>query len=128
MIRLNLAYEEALKQALPVNKVYTNRLSRDEALILTRRMLERKQAEAALRELMRSDVHDAEWYGLQGQVFMLLEQYDAAEKAYRQAVRMDPENNEYHAGALEAIVALRNERTLRGKLGKLLRNAFRNGK
>ena len=125
MIRLNLAYEEALKLALPVRASAARTIPRDDAIHLARKMLTRSQAEAALRELMRSEDRNAEWYALKGQVFMALEQYDAAHSAFREAIRMEPDNNDYRSGALDAVIAMRKEKTLEGRVRKFWRNTFR---
>lgn len=123
MTRLNLAYEEALKMAtVRQQAAYHQELPRDEALQLALRMLNRDNPRSALRQLNRSDSKNAEWYHIQGQVFMALEEFEKAEIAFRQAIKMKPENNVYRAAALDANVAARKANTLQGKLKKLFQN------
>ena len=49
---------------------------------------------------------------------MAMEEYESAHQSFRQAVRMDPENNVYRAGALAAAVAHQKEQKLPGKVRK----------
>ena len=120
MIQLNLAYEEALRLATPrQHPSYTQELPRTEAVILAEKMLGRGNPESALRQLMRSESRDASWYYVQGKILMRMEQYESAHQSFREAVRREPENNEYRSGALDAAVAMKKETTLQGKLKKL---------
>ena len=60
MIRLNLAYEQAIKLATPrQHAAYEQEIPKEEAVRLAKRMLERNSAESALRQLDRSDSRDA---------------------------------------------------------------------
>lgn len=123
MIRLNLAYEEAMKLAAPrQHAAYEQELPKDEAVRLAKRMLERNSAESALRQLDRSDARDAAWYFTRGQVYMVLEQYEDAHQAFRQAIDMNPESNTYRAADLDAVVALRKAGTLGGRIDKFFRD------
>ncbi|MBQ9253018.1 MAG: DnaJ domain-containing protein [Clostridia bacterium] len=123
MIRLNLAYEEALRLATPrQNPAYQQELSGEEAVTLAERMLQKGKPENALRQLARAESRDAAWYYTQGRVLMQLEQYHSAHQSFREAVRREPDNNDYRAGALAAAVAEKKEKTLGGKVRKALRS------
>ena len=117
MVQLNLAYEEALRLALPrQNPAYTREIAVSEAVQLANRMLRRNGPEAALRQLMRADKKDASWYYTQGKILMKMNKYESAHQSFREAVRLNPDNNDYHAGALEAAVALKKQSTLYGRI------------
>ena len=122
MIRLNLAYEEALRLAMPrQHAAYTQELPRQDAVILAERMLQKERPENALRQLLRAEERDALWHFTHGKVLMRLGRFAEAHQAFREAVRLDPENNEYRGGALAAAVAEKKEATLSGKMKKFLR-------
>ena len=126
MIQLNLAYEEALRLATPRQQAaYSRELPLDEAVTLARRMLQKDRPEAALRQLMRAESRDAVWFDTYGRTLMRMEHYHEAHQAYREAVRMDPENNQYRAGALEAAVAEQKEKTLTGRIRKAVHHLRR---
>lgn len=123
MIRLNLAYEQAIKLATPrQHAAYEQEIPKEEAVRLAKRMLERNSTESALRQLDRSDSRDAAWYFTRGQVYMVLEQFEDAHKAFRQAIDMNPDSNVYRAADLDAVVALRKAGTLGGKIDKFFRD------
>ena len=126
MIRLNLAYEEALRLATPRQHApYVREISGEEAVTLADRMLQRENPQGAMRQLMRADDKDAKWYNMYGRVLMRMDQYHEAHLAYREAVRLEPENNEYRSGALEASLAEKKERTLGGQIRKWARGLKR---
>ena len=129
MIRLNLAYEEALKLAAPrQHAAYEQQLPKDEAVQLANRMLERNHAESALRQLDRSTERDAAWYFTRGQVYMVLEQYENAHVAFREAINRNPDNNTYRAADLDAVIAIRKAGTLSGKMEKFVRDLKKKAK
>lgn len=122
MIELNLAYEEASRLAGTHRaNIYTRELAAEDAKQLARKMLRQHSPESALRQLMRADHKDAEWYYMQGYILMEMHQYESAHQSYRAAVRQDPENIEYRRGALDASVALKKSQTVTGRLKELLR-------
>ena len=111
LLALNLAYEEALRLASPKRaNTYTHTLPPEDA----------KHPESALRQLLRAEIRDDEWYYLQGHILMEMQQYESAHASFREAVRRDPENNVYRQGALDAALAMKESATLQGKLKKLL--------
>lgn len=123
MIALNLAYEEALKLTASRRTVesYNKELPLDEALTLAAKMLRRESPESALRHLMRATKRDGRWYAMQGAILLAMDQYETAHQSYREAVRQEPDNNEFRRGALEAAVALKKSRTLAGRIRLLIR-------
>ena len=125
MVQLNLAYEEALRLANPRPQSAPD-IPREEALRLAEKMLSQGSPESALRQLLRADSRDADWFYLQGQILMAMEQYDSAHQSFREAVRSDPENNRYRQGALDAVLALRKSNTIPGKMKKLFKRKKQN--
>ena len=122
MVALNLAYEEALRLSSPrISSPVTPELSSAEAILMAQRAMARDNPEGALRSLIRCEERDGDWYYMQGKVLMALDEYDSAHQSFRQAVRMDPENNVYRAGALAAAVAQQKAQTLQGKVKKVFR-------
>jgi len=120
LVRLNLAYEAALKLA-PRQAVGFNLISQEEAKHFARRLVEQGNLESALRQLGRADSKDAEWYCLQGEILMALKQYETAHQSYREAVRRDPDNRLYRQGALDAALAMKKNRPLGTKIADWMR-------
>ena len=110
LIRLNLAYEEALR--LSAGRVPHYQVPGEEAKALARKLLEQGRYESALLQLSRTEERDDEWYFLQGEVLMAMRQFASAHQAYREAIRQDPENNEYRRGALEAALQVKKHQRL----------------
>lgn len=126
MVALNLAYEEALRLASPRPQAPSGPPpSVAEAILMAERALARDNPEAALRQLLRSEKRDGDWYYMQGKVLMALEQYESAHQSFREAVRMSPDNNVYRSGALAAVVAQRESETIQGKVKKVFRNILK---
>ena len=124
MVALNLAYEEALRLASPrtgANPV-TPELSSPEAILMAQRAMAKNNPEGALRSLIRCEQRDGDWYYMQGKVLMALDEFEIAHQSFRQAVRMEPENNVYRAGALAAAVALQKAQKLPGRMKKMFKN------
>jgi tetratricopeptide (TPR) repeat protein len=117
MIRLNLAYEEALRLASPrKTAAFVQELSREDAIQLAERMLAKGNPEGALRQLMRAESKDAQWHYTHGRTLMAMEYFREAQMAFREAVKLKPDNNQYRAGALEAAVAEKKAGTLQGRI------------
>ena len=117
MVALNLAYEKALAHC--ANKDSTGRpvlISCDDAVELGEKMLAKGFPESALQQLLRASSRSAAWYATQGKVLMEMSQFESAEQSYREAVRMEPDNIRYRAGALDALVAFRKSKTISGRL------------
>lgn len=121
MVALNHAYEEALSSVSPAEETRRPRtISCDDAVDLGAAMLNKGYPESALQQLLRAESRNAAWYALQGKVLMEMGQFLSAEQSYREAVRLEPDNLTYRAGALDALVALRKSRTLTGRIRHLL--------
>lgn len=121
LVVLNLAYEEALR-IIGVKRVGFNMVSPEEAKHFAQKLMEQGNPESALRQLNRADRKDAEFYDLQAQILMRLEQFETAYQSYREAVRLSPEENRYRRGALDASLAIKRSRTIWYKIGKLVRD------
>lgn len=121
MIALNLAYEQALRLAVPhkTSGTYQHTLNVEDALHLAAKMLRQKNPDSALHHLNRTKDRNAAWYDMQGQAYMGLHQYEEAHQSFREAVRRDPDNLQYRRGALDAALAMKNAQTLHGKLKNL---------
>ena len=115
LVRLNLAYESALKLAARTT-VGFNLISQEEAKHFAKRLVEQGNLESALRQLNRADSKDADWYCLQGEILMALRQYENAHQSYREAVRREPDNRTYRQGALDAALAMKKNRPLGAKI------------
>ncbi len=122
MIALNKAYEDALTYASKADSTVSRKqtIRCEDAVELGSAMLNKGYPESALQQLLRASSRSAEWYAVQGQVLMAMCQYLSAEQSFREAVRMEPDNLNYRAGALDALVALRKSRTFAGRLRHLM--------
>ena len=122
LIALNLAYEAALKLAVPKKSgAYTHTLPLEDAKQLARKMMRQQNPDSALRQLLRANVRDAAWYDLQGQILMQLYQYEAAHQSFREAVKRCPDNREYRRGALDAALAMKKSKTFPGRIMQFFR-------
>ena len=111
MIRLNLAYEEALRLAAG-HQVGYRTVPSDQAKSIARKLMEQGRYESALLQLGRAETKDGEWYFIQGQLLMDMRQFVSAHQSFREAVRQSPDNNEYRRGALEAALAVKKHQKL----------------
>ena len=121
MVRLNLAYEEAIRLASPRVQPAEAELSAAAVVLMAERSLARNNPEGALRTLLKCEKRDGDWYYMQGKVLMAMEQYDSAHQSFREAVRRCPDNNVYRSGALAAALAFRKSETIQGKVHKVLK-------
>ena len=118
---INLAYREAIRLTSERQQmVYTQELPLEDAKHLARKMMRQENPASAIRQLLRADERDGEWFDLQGQALMALKQYESAYQSFRAAVRCNPDNIEYRRGALDASVAMRKSKTLGGRVQALL--------
>ena len=126
MVQLNLAYEEALRLASPRPQAPAGPPPTvAETILMAERALARDNPEAALRQLLRSEKRDGDWYYMQGKVLMAMDQFESAHQSFREAVRLSPDNNVYRSGALAAVVAQRESETIQGKVKKVFRNILK---
>ena len=111
LIRLNLAYEEALRLAAE-KQVGFHMVPVEEAKRFAKTLLEQGRYESALLQLGRAESKDDEWFYLQAQILMNMRQFLSAHQAYREAIRLNPDNREYRRGALEAALAVKKHQKL----------------
>jgi len=111
LVRLNLAYEEALRMAAAPQVGY-HAMPVEQALSIARKLMEQQRFESALLQLARADDKNEEWYAVQGQLLMKMRQYASAHQSFREAVRRDPENRDYRAMALDAAVTMKKHQKL----------------
>ena len=116
MVRLNLAYEEAIRLASPRIQPAEAELSAAAAVLMAERSLARNNPEGALRTLLKCDKRDGDWYYVQGKILMAMEQYESAHQSFREAIRLCPENNVYRSGALAAVLAHRKAESIQGRV------------
>lgn len=114
LVRLNLAYAEALRQATYRE---TNHVKIPDAKQMARKLYEQGHYDGALRVLSKAPEQDADFYVLQGSILLKRGEAEAAHASFRTAVRMEPENAGYREMALEAGVQMRKGKTLRGRMG-----------
>lgn len=114
LIALNLAYDKA-SQIAAANAL-DHDLPTEEAIRLASKMLSRKQPALALRQLIRTQNHTAQWYALQGRILMDMRQYVSAHQAFSQAVRMEPSSAAYRNGVMEAALQARKQQSVSGKI------------
>ena len=88
-------------------------------------MLAKTNPEGALRQLMRAENKNGDWYYTYGKILMHMEKYPEARQAFREAVRKNPDNREYRRWALDAEIAEKKEKTFSGKVQKWARNLKR---
>ena len=126
MIELNLAYEEAyhLASSRRVN-TYSHALPVDDAVNLAGKMLRQHSPESALRQLMRAESRGGAWYAMQGHILMQMGQYESAHQSFREAVRLEPDNNTFRQGALDAALAMKKAQTFTGRIEKLFKHRKR---
>ena len=105
-----------------------NLISPEEAKHFAKKLMEQGNPESALRQLNRADHKDADFFYMQGNILMELEQFETAYQSYREAVRLAPEENRYRRGALEASLAIKRSRTLWYQIGKWVRDLLGQGK
>ena len=86
-----------------------------DAFAVAQRLFSRGMYDSALRMLNRSAARDGAWYALQGAALLKMGEAEAAHASYRAAVRLEPQNEVFRAGALEAAVRMRKQRTPIGR-------------
>lgn len=133
LIRLNLAYEEALRLASgrqPPGPLST--LSAEDIKKNARHLMELQRYESALLQLSHSSQRDGEWYYIHGSLLMRMHQYDTAHQSFREAVRQQPENRAFRQGALDAAMAVKKHQKWRYRVadwaGSFFRRQYRGGR
>lgn len=129
LVQLNLAYEEALRQAGARQHSPFRAVSPEEAKQLARKLLDQQRYESALLQLSHANTRDGEWYFIHGEILMGMHQYSTAHQSFREAVRLDPENNQYRQGALDAALAVKKHQKWGYRTAEWAKNLLhRNGK
>ena len=116
LVKLNLAYAEALRLCASVNKTEFRGVPVKQVNQVARKLLEQGRYESALLQLSRADIKDGEWYFIQGQLLLKMKQFASAHQSFREAVRQEPDNREYRAGALDAALAMKKHQKLPYKM------------
>ena len=125
LIELNLAYEEALKITSHQHQPAYHTISCEEAKSTALRLIEEQRYETALLQLSRTQQKDDEWFYLEGRVLMGMRQYDSAQQAFQQAVRLDGSKREYRAWAFDAAIAVKRQHQLRYRVSNLAEKIMR---
>ncbi len=113
LIALNQAYEEAYKKAgdIATGPVY-HTVPLDQALDIAEKLIAQERYETALLQLGRAEFKDDRWFFVEGKIMLGMKQYATAHQAFREAVRMNPDNREYRAFALEAALQIKKHQKL----------------
>lgn len=114
MIKLNHAYEEALKHSMTLRPPQsatapgaTAGREQEELLSDIRSLMALGQLENARRALMRAEGRGAEWNYLFGAILMRMGDYDRASVYFGVSTRMSPDSAQYRA-ALRSAESLRD--------------------
>ena len=127
LVKINVAYEKAVSVlAKPV--IGYHKVNIKQAKATARRLLDQGQLESALLQLGRSDVKDAEWFALQGEILMGFKEYDTAHASLREAVRRDPDNMGFRRLALDAAIQVKRHKQLPMRLKDSIQGFFIGGK
>lgn len=113
LVQLNLVYAEAMRQA-SFRKAH--HVTVTDAKKVAEKLLEQGHPDAALRMLNKAPDRDAEWFDLQGMILLKKGEPEAAHACFRTAVRLEPDNIRHRELALNAGVAMRRQKTLRGRM------------
>ena len=113
LIELNRAYEEAYKLAGDgqTGPVY-HTVPLDQALAIAEKLIDQQRFETALLQLGRAEFKDDRWFFVEGKIMLGMKQYATAHQALREAIRLNPENREYRALALEAALLIKKHQKL----------------
>ena len=122
MVRLNLAYDRAMKVVRERAQGEQETILPD-AFAVAQQLFVRGLVRDALRMLNRAPLRDGPWYALQGAILLRLGEPGAAHASYRAAVRLEPGNEAYRAGALQAAVRMRRKPTVADKITRWVRRA-----
>ncbi|MDR0897034.1 MAG: tetratricopeptide repeat protein [Oscillospiraceae bacterium] len=113
LVRLNLAYAEALRQ---VSAREAGVATIPDAVQVARKLLSQGHLDSALRILLKAPARDAEFFALQGDILIKKGEAEAAHAAYRSAIRLDAQNPLYRQAALRAAVEMQRQKTIPGKI------------
>lgn len=124
LVELNLAYEQAMRAASQRPLSFTA-LPAEQAIAIAKKLMEQGHPESALGQMARAEQKTEEWYFFQGQLLMQLKQYASAHQAFRAAVKLAPDNNEYRSWALDAAVAVKKHQKLHYKVADWAQGLFK---
>ena len=123
LVELNLAYEEALKAA-PDHPAGFYTMPLEQALHTAEKLADQGRWETALLQLGRAENKDDRWFFIQGRIMMGMKQYATAHQAFREAVRLAPENREYRSWALDAALMVKKHQKLPYKVADWAEKTF----
>lgn len=127
LIALNLAYESALSRAPKPQEVNpSSSVPAHQAKAFAQRLAKEGNYHSALRQLIRAETRDAQWFYIQGNILMSMKQYTSAHQSYREAVRLEPNNSLYRQGAFDAAIAMKKEKNLPYRIGSWFKKGFKN--
>ena len=124
LVDLNLAYEQAMKAASQRQYTFTA-LPAEQAIAIAKKLLEQGHVESALGQMTRAETKTDAWYFFQGQLLMKMKQFASAHQAFRAAVKLCPDNNEYRSWALDAAVAYKKHQKLPYKVASWAQGLFK---
>ena len=125
MVRLNLAYKEALTRCVKNRSSHYVVQSPEKAMAMAQSYFERKQYDRALVQLSHIEEKTAPWYALQGNILMGMGQYQSALQSFKVCTRMDPENRDYHEATLRAAVAVRKHQQIHYRIADWARGLLK---
>ena len=124
LVELNLAYEQAMKSTAQRPLSFTA-LPADQAIAIAQKLMDQGHVESALGQMARAENKTEAWYFFQGQLLMKMKQFASAHQAFRAAVSLAPDNNEYRAWALDAAVAYKKHQKLPYKVASWAQGLFK---
>ncbi len=126
LIALNLAYEAALARAPKPEQINpASAVPTDQAKAFAQRLAKEGNYHSALRQLIRAETRDAQWFYIQGNILMDMRQYTSAHQSYREAVRLEPKNSLYRQGAFDAAIAMKKQKNLSYRIGSWFKKGFK---
>ncbi len=124
MVRLNLAYKEALTRCVKNRTSHYVVQSPEQAMNMARALFERRQYDRALVQLSHITDKTTEWFALEGQILMGMGQYSSALQAFKICTKNEPHVRQYHEWCLEAAVAMRKHQKLHYRIADWAKGLF----
>ncbi len=122
MVQLNLAYREALERSSKGSGYIVQ--PPEKAWERAQIYFAREEWDRALVQLSHIQEHDLDWYRMQGDILMKMNQYASALQAYKICVKLAPEDQECHQRCLDAAVALRKRHSLPHRIADWVKGIF----
>ena len=79
---------------------------------IAEKLIDQQRFETALLQLGRAEFKDDRWFFVEGKIMLGMKQYATAHQALREAIRLNPDNREYRALALEAALLIKKHQKL----------------